>query len=176
MAKSSTSADGGGDDRRKTFELRVRSPEGLLFVGPIVALRLPGVDGHLGVLANHAPMLAALSCGVMHIVHPDEQRESMAIGEGFAQVSGNVAKLTIHFMDHPLEINQDRAHRAMGRALTRLRKEVDDQGWDVERAEASLCRALARLSACGCGCNMCYTATSVASTPVSRSIPGGTKR
>ena len=176
MAEPPTSTDGGAVQPRRSFELRVRSPEGLLFVGPVASLRVPGADGHLGVLADHVPMLAVLSCGVMHIVHPDGQRESMAIGDGFAQVSGNVARLTVHFMDHALGIDQERAHRALGRALSRLRVEVDDQGWDVERVEAALCRAVARLSACGCGCSMCCSAMSPASASPSRHTSRGAGR
>ena len=99
----------------------------------------------------------------------------MAIGEGFAEIANNVARLTVHFMDHPLDIDEDRARRAMGRALSRLRKEAEDEGWNLERAEAALCRALARLSACGCGCHMCDKATSVASTSPSRGRGGNSK-
>ena len=110
---SADDARGGG---RTTFELRVRSPEGLLFVGPVTALRLCVPHGYLGVLAHHAPMLVALDCGVTEGEHPDGDRERIALGDGFARVSGTVVKLTVQFMDYPLDIDQGRAHQAMARA------------------------------------------------------------
>lgn len=151
-------ASGDNDVRMKPalpYELRVRSPEGLVFVGPVVAVCLPVPDGYVGVLARHAPMLAALRCGVLKVSHADGTTEIMAMGEGFAQVSRDTMRLAVHFFDYPDGVDRDRAHRAMERALHRLRRTVEDEGWDVVRADAALCRAISRLSACGCGCRAC---------------------
>ena len=49
----------------------------------------------------------------------------------------------------------------MGRALARLRRETEEEGLDLVRAEAALCRSIARLSVCGCGCVMCHEAKAV---------------
>jgi len=155
-------ATGDGDGKRLgEFELRVRAPEGLLFTGPVVALRVPSVDGHLGVLANHAPMLAALRCGIMQVLHPTGEREVMAVGDGFAEVTRKGVSLVVHFLDFPRGIDRQRAHLAMGRALARLRRETEEEGLDLVRAEAALCRSIARLSVCGCGCVMCHEAKAV---------------
>jgi F-type H+-transporting ATPase subunit epsilon len=140
------------------FEIKVRSPEGLAFEGKVAAVRLPVPDGDLGVLARHAPMVAALRCGLLRVVHPDGKRETMAIGDGFAQVANGMVRLTVHFLDFPERIDRDRAHRAMGRALQRLRSTAEDEGWDLVRAESALCRSVARLASCGCGCATCSTA------------------
>lgn len=146
--------------RAQPFALRVRSPEGLVFEGNVLAVRLPVPGGYLGVLARHEPMLAVLRCGVLKVVHSDGKTETMAMGDGFGQVSGDALRLTVHFLDFSERIDKERAHRAMGRALDRLRSTAEDEGWDLVRAEASLCRAVARLSTCGCGCGACTTAKS----------------
>lgn len=145
------------------LHLRIRSPEGLVFVGPVRSVRLPGVDGDFGLLPRHAPLLAVTRCGAMSVVHQGGARERMAVGEGFVFVSRESTKLVVHFLDFAPDIDLDRAHRAMGRALTRLRAEAEDEGWDLERAEAALCRALARTSACGCGCHACDSGRASAS-------------
>lgn len=144
--------------RGQSFPLRVRSPEGLIFEGSVLAVRLPVPGGFLGVLARHEPMLAGLRCGVLHVVHPDGKTETMAMGEGFAHVVAGGLRLTVHFLDFSNGIDTDRAHQSMGRALDRLRQNAEDEGWELLRVESSLCRAVARLSACGCGCGACATA------------------
>ena len=144
----------------KHLDLRIRSPEGLVFAGQVVAVRFSCPDGDRAVLSGHAPMMAAICCGALRIVHADGDREAMAIGDGFAQVSGSLVRLSVHFLDFPSRLDRDRAHGAMGRALERLRGTAEDEGWDLVRAEASLCRSMARLSVCGCGCAMCGSVAS----------------
>lgn len=140
------------------LHLSLRSPEGLVFTGPVWSVRLPGVDGDFGLLPRHAPLVAVTRCGVMNVIHRGGASERMAVGEGFVIVARESIKLVVHFLDSARNIDLDRAHRAVGRALARLRAEAEDEGWDLERAEASLCRALARTSACGCGCHACTPA------------------
>jgi len=137
----------------RTMELAVVTPDGRSYRGPVRSLRLPGSDGSLGVLPRHAPMVAVLACGILHVVHGDGEGEQMAIGDGFAHVGPTVVKLIVNFLNGRPEVDQDRAHGAMVRALQRLEEQKE---WiDVARAEAALCRAIVRLKVCGCGCHLC---------------------
>lgn len=135
------------------FDLSVVTPDGPLFDGHVRSLRLPGVDGSLGILPRHAPMIALLQCGVVHVVHEDGETEQVAIGEGYAQVRPGKVQLIVNFLNGRPEVDQDRAHGAMQRALKRLEERED--GIDIARAEAALCRAVVRLKVCGCGCHLC---------------------
>lgn len=148
-------ARGAGTDRPtgRSLELSVVTPGGSLFQGRVRSLQLPGVDGSLGILPRHAPMIAALQCGVLHVVHDDGAPEQMAIGEGFAEVRSGQVRILINFLNGRSDVDVDRAHGAMKRALKRL--EERDDGVDVARAEAALCRAIVRLTLCGCGCHLC---------------------
>ncbi len=49
--------------------LEIISPDKKLFEGEIKALTLPGSDGSLGVLNNHAPMISALKAGKIKITN-----------------------------------------------------------------------------------------------------------
>lgn len=150
--QSPRQAEGAAMNER-TLELAVVTPDGRSYRGPVRSLRLPGSDGSLGVLPRHAPMVALLACGVLHVVHEDGEREQMAIGDGLAQVDPTRAKLLVNFLNGRPDVDRDRAHGAMVRAMQRLE---DQKEWiDVARAEASLCRAIVRLSVCGCGCHLC---------------------
>lgn len=135
------------------LELSVITPDGPLFRGPVRSLRLPGVDGSLGVLPRHAHMIAVLQCGVLSVVHHDGELEEMAIGEGYAEVGRGEVRVVANFLNGRPDVDEDRAHGAMRRALRRLEERED--GIDMARAEAALCRAIVRLKVCGCGCNLC---------------------
>ena len=50
-----------------SFTLKLVSPSGKLFEGDVESLVVPGENGEIGVLANHAPILAALQTGVMSV-------------------------------------------------------------------------------------------------------------
>jgi len=137
----------------RTMELAVVTPDGRSYRGPVRSLRLPGSDGSLGVLPRHASMVALLACGILHVVHGDGEGEQMAIGDGFAQVGPTAVKLIVNFLNGRPDVDQDRAHGAMVRALRRL--EEQEEWVNVARAEAALCRAIVRLKVCGCGCHLC---------------------
>lgn len=138
---------------RPDFELVVVTPDGSLFRGPVTALRLPGIDGDLGVLAGHAPMVAALRCGITHVDHAEEHAEQIATGDGYAEVRGERTRLIIEFLNGSDDVDRDRAHGALQRARARLVER--EESLDLARAEAALCRAVTRLKVCGCGCSLC---------------------
>ena len=137
----------------RDFELSVVTPDGPLYQGRARSLRLPGADGSLGILPRHAPMVAVLQCGVLRVVHAHGELEEMAIGEGYAEVRQGQVRIIVNFLNGRPDVDEDRAHGAMKRALQRL--EERDEGIDMARAEAALCRAIVRLKVCGCGCHLC---------------------
>ena len=97
-------------------------------------LIVPGVEGELGVLTLHAPLLTMIQPGVLRIVKGGDEVE-MAITGGFIEVREN--RVTI------LADAAERAEEARRRAQRRLEERVAEE--DLARAEASLARALARL-------------------------------
>lgn len=143
----------GASVSRAVLRLAVVTPDGVLFQGAARSLRLPATDGSIGVLPRHAPMIAVLRCGVLRVVHGDGEPEQMAIGDGYAQVHPTQVRLVVSFLNSCPDVDQDRAHGAMQRAIDRLEEQSD--GFDVVRAVAALCRALVRLRVCGCGCDLC---------------------
>lgn len=135
------------------FQLSVVTPDGPVYDGHVRSLRLPGVDGSLGILPRHAPMIAVLQCGIVHVVHEDGEVEQIAGGEGYAEVRSGKVRLIVSFLNGRPDVDQERAHGAMKRAMERLEERED--GVDMARAEAALCRAIVRLKVCGCGCHLC---------------------
>jgi F-type H+-transporting ATPase subunit epsilon len=62
------------------------SPERVLFSGDVDQVDLPGVEGDMGILAGHAPLVTALRPGVVTIFN-GAAREAVVVVGGFAEVS-----------------------------------------------------------------------------------------
>lgn len=62
------------------------SPERQLFSGDVDQVDLPGLEGDVGILADHAPLVTALRPGLVTI-HHDGAHEVMVVIGGFAEVS-----------------------------------------------------------------------------------------
>ena len=62
------------------------SPETVLFSGDVDQVDLPGIEGDLGVLPGHAPMVTTLRPGIITIFR-DGNREPVVVVGGFAEMS-----------------------------------------------------------------------------------------
>jgi F-type H+-transporting ATPase subunit epsilon len=76
-----------------TFHFDLVSPEKLLFSGEVDQVDVPGAEGDFGVLAGHAPTVAALRPGIMTVFVNGEAQKMVVLG-GFAEVSAD-GKLTV---------------------------------------------------------------------------------
>ncbi len=119
-----------------TAERMIYSEEG------VDRLIVPGVEGELGVLTLHAPLLTMIQPGVMRIIKGDDEVE-MAITGGFIEVRDNRVTILADTAERAEEIDSARAEEARSRAQRRLEEREADV--DRARAEADLARALARL-------------------------------
>ena len=119
-----------------TAERLVYSEEG------VERLIVPGVEGELGVLTLHAPLLTMIQPGVLRIVKGGDEVE-MAITGGFIEVRQNRVTILADAAERAEEIDAVRAEEARRRAQRVLEERISEE--DLARAEASLARALARL-------------------------------
>lgn len=127
-----------------TFTFHVVSPEGNVIKEEIEFVVLPGVDGELGILPNHAPLIAALDPGVVHYTAKGKKIK-LAISGGFVEVSENKATVLADTAEFGDQIDLQRAQAAKERAEKRLASKSADT--DLKRAEYALHRAIARLNA-----------------------------
>ena len=67
-----------------TFQFSLVSPEKLLFAGPVDQVDLPGTEGDFGVLAGHAPIVAALRPGIVTAIAA-AAREKFVVYGGLAE-------------------------------------------------------------------------------------------
>ena len=74
-----------------TFALSVLTPERSVFEGTVEYVQVPGTEGYLGVLANHAPLVTGLATGRLTVRKPGGEVETFAVDGGFFEVSHNQA-------------------------------------------------------------------------------------
>ena len=129
--------------------LRVITPDRIALDLRVEFVRLPGVDGALGILPRHAPMVAAIAIGQLFYVEHGV-RKMLFVSEGFAEVRSNTVRVVCEAGELPEEIDEARAKEAEKRARERLDKAgkalTEAEVIDLMRAEASLRRAIMRLS------------------------------
>ena len=69
-----------------TFHFDLVSPEKLAFSGDVDQVDVPGVEGDFGVLAGHAPVVAAIRPGILTVITGGTKRKIIVLG-GIAEVS-----------------------------------------------------------------------------------------
>src|SRR5215831_9877972 len=131
-----------------TLTLRVITPDRIALDRSVASARIPGLDGSIGVLPRHAPMIAALDAGLLHYrAQAGGQEEVLFISGGFAEVRDDTLRLVTEAGEKPEEIDEERAREAEKRARERLavKQAEGAEPIDLIRAEAALRRALMRL-------------------------------
>jgi F-type H+-transporting ATPase subunit epsilon len=122
--------------------LQIVTPERQVLAEQVDDVILPSVNGYMGVLPGHAPLLAQLDVGeVSYSV--GNQRHYLAVSGGFAEVLRKSVSILATTCEKAEEIDLERAQQSKERAEGRMKPDTADV--EFSRAEASLRRALARI-------------------------------
>ena len=124
------------------LELEIVTPERLAFSGPVDSVTVPGAEGELGILPNHAPLLATLGVGELRYKTGGTE-ESFVIAGGFVQVRPDKVVVMAELADMASEIDIERAAEARREAEKALEGGFDE-GADLSLARAALQTALLR--------------------------------
>lgn len=125
-----------------TFRLEIVTAERLVYSEDVSILVAPGIDGELGILPHHAPLLTVLKPGEIRVVR-DGEESYMAVSGGFLEVLGNKVTILADTAEHAGEIDVQRAEAALKQAQEAVATKAADQ--DLERALAAIRRSQARL-------------------------------
>ncbi|MBL0173997.1 MAG: F0F1 ATP synthase subunit epsilon [Ignavibacteria bacterium] len=127
----------------KAYDLKIITPDRVVFEGKVQSLTCPGTEGRFQVLYNHAPFLSSLEVGSMDVTLEDGVHVMYAIGGGTAQVFHNAVLVLADTAERSDEIDMARATAARSRAEQRLA--AREHGIDIDRARIALMRAVNRL-------------------------------
>ncbi len=76
--------------------LDVLTPDERLFSGEITSVSVPGINGKFQILEHHAPIVSALTKGVVEIRKSNGESETFQIEQGFVEVLRNEVSLLVH--------------------------------------------------------------------------------
>jgi F-type H+-transporting ATPase subunit epsilon len=132
-----------------TLKLTVLSPERRLVESAIVSsVTLPGSEGQIQVLPNHAPMIGTLTTGVMTFTSVDGKEDVGVVSTGFFEVRDEEVSVMAETIELKSEIDLSRARKAQGAAESALLgADLDEHKF--RKYELKLQRALIRQQVAG---------------------------
>jgi len=128
----------------EAIELIVVTPERQLTRETVVEVTIPGLEGALGVLPGHAPLMTELGIGELSCRKAtSSELISLAVVQGFAEVLPDRVTVLAETAERAEEIDIARAEAAKARAEKRLASNDTNIDWD--RAAVALQRSLIRI-------------------------------
>ena len=125
------------------LRLEIVTPERQAYADDVDAVFCPGIEGELGVLPHHAPLLSTLGVGELRI-RKGEFEEFFAVAGGFLQVRPDKVVVMAELADLSSEIDLEAAEEAR-REAERAIQEGYEEPADLARARAAMERALVRI-------------------------------
>ena len=117
-----------------TFEVEVLTPEGEVFRGEAVQLSTRTVEGEVGILANHVPILAGLRPTRLRLQLAGGERVEFAQAHGILQMFGNQAEVLVEEALPTGELDPAALEADLEKARAR---EADEEAGEAARAVAA---------------------------------------
>ena len=125
------------------IQLEIVTPERLVYEDEVDSVNVPGIEGELGILPHHAPLLSILGFGELRI-RKGGAEESFAIVGGFVQVRPDKVVVMAETADLAAEIDLEKAEEAR-REAERALETGYSEGADLSAARAALQTAFMRI-------------------------------
>lgn len=124
---------------------------GKKFDDDVAEVILPTLEGEIGVLQDHMPLVSVATVGTIAVRRnakdPDHALEYFAISGGVIEVSGNTLRVLVDEADHAEELNESEIQKALERAQ-KMKAEAKDQV-SLEHAQQLVDRQSVRLQVAG---------------------------
>jgi len=126
-----------------TLKLEIVTPEAKIFSEDVEIVFVPGVEGELGILPKHIPLMTMIKPGELRVTSHGKET-FLAVGEGFVEVTGESVTVLTDMAVEEHAIDETAAEAAVKRAQEALRGEhLGDE--EVASVQASLQKSLAQL-------------------------------
>lgn len=131
----------------KEIQLRIVTPERVVYDDQVRMVIARGIDGELGILFEHTPLVTPLKVSVLRVRKGDTFYPIAISGGGFVEIKPDQVTVLTDSAELPEEVDVDRAYEAKKRAEERLSRREEDPSVDVLRANSAMLRALTRIQA-----------------------------
>jgi len=118
----------------------------MVFSGDAEMVLLPGVEGVMGILPHHSPLLTTLAFGVITVVTKNE-RDFFTVSGGVAEVQPDQVTILADAAENVEEIDIARAEAAKNKAESLLADKSTMSMEELENLRNSLRRSSLRLDA-----------------------------
>ena len=125
------------------LKLEIVTPEARVFSDEVDSVVLPGSEGELGILPQHAPLVTTLKPGELRFSKAGKTEEYI-VGEGLVEVTGTHVRVLADVAVSESGIDEAHVQEALDRAQTRL-KEQDLGSEEVAAVEALIAKSVAQL-------------------------------
>tara|TARA_B100000959_G_scaffold33738_1_gene32080 strand:- start:1 stop:423 length:423 start_codon:yes stop_codon:yes gene_type:complete len=129
------------------LQLSIVTPERLVLSEDVDQVNVPGVEGDLGILYDHAPILTTMRAGrFSYELAGEKGRESvqMIVSGGYLEVTDNRVIVLAEAVEFVEEIDKERAKASLAKAEEAL-SNTDLSDDEFAEAQDRLFRAIARL-------------------------------
>ena len=124
------------------LSLEIVTAERLVYSADVDVVIAPGIEGQLGILPQHAPLMTMLQPGEL-MVRQDGEEHSIFVSGGFLEVQGDKVTVLADTAERAEEIDIARAEEAKLRAEQRIALPSTEA--DHARVQAAMLRSLMRL-------------------------------
>jgi len=125
-----------------TLRLEIVTPESKAYSEDVEMVVRRGMYGELGVYPQRLPVLPTLKPGELR-VFKSGQETSLAVGEGFAEITGDSISVLTDMALESTAIDESAAEAAVARAQAAMKEDLGSE--EVAAVQASLQKALAQL-------------------------------
>ena len=130
------------------LNLEVVTPHRTVLLEEVDSVTLPGIEGELGILPEHVPLLTTLDTGIMSY-NNNGKTQAIAVHWGYAQVEGNSVSVLAELAETAAEIDLERAKDAENKAKETLVSGDPATDWKEEESrqnkyESKLKRSIVR--------------------------------
>ena len=126
----------------ETLRLEIVTPEGVAYSDDVAMVTLPAIEGELGVLPRHVPLMTRMVPGEI-VARTSAGDIYLAVGGGLVHITGTRVAILTDMAVAAESIDEAKAEDARQRALAALREKTSDE--DVASVNAALARSLAQL-------------------------------
>ncbi len=117
------------------LSLEVVTPFRTVLKEDVDSVTLPGIEGEMGILPEHVPLLTTLNAGVLSYVNDNGKTQAIAVHWGYAQVEGNNVRVLAELAETAHEIDLPRAQKAEKTAKDQLQSEKPNSSdWEDEES------------------------------------------
>jgi F-type H+-transporting ATPase subunit epsilon len=118
-----------------TLKLEIVTPEAKIFSDDVDMVTLTGVEGEMGILPQHVPLMTQLCAGEI-VARKGADTIFLAVGDGFVQVTGDRVAILTDMAIRAENIDEATAEEARRRAEARLAEKITDE--EAARVHAAL--------------------------------------